>query len=71
MEAVVLAISKELTNFVQNETAFTAAIGRPFKDTMITKLRTSDTVSVVDLNQVTESPNLIRHDIPLEDMTEV
>jgi hypothetical protein len=37
---------------------------------MLTKLR-SDTLSVVDFDQVTESPNLIRHDLPLEDMTEV
>jgi hypothetical protein len=66
----VLVISKELTVFVQNETAFTAAIGWPFKEKMLAKLR-SDTLFVVDLEQVTESPNLIRHDVSLEDMTEV
>jgi hypothetical protein len=43
---------------------------RPFKENMHTKLR-SDTLSVVDLDQVTDSPNLIRRDVPLEDMTEV
>jgi hypothetical protein len=66
----VLAISKELTVFVQNETAFTAAIGRPFKEKMLAKLR-SNTLSVVDLEQVTTSPHLIRNEVPLEDMTEV
>jgi hypothetical protein len=66
----VLAISKELTVFVQNETAFTAAIGRPFKESMLMKLR-SDTLSVVDLEQVTKSPNLIRRDVHLVDMTEI
>jgi hypothetical protein len=54
----------------KNETAFTPAIGRPFKENMLTKLR-SDTLSVVDLDQVTASPNLIRHDVPLEDVTKV
>jgi hypothetical protein len=66
----VLAISNELTVFVQNETAFTAAIGQPFKENMLTKLR-SDTLSVVDLDQVTAKPDLIRRDVSLEDMTEV
>jgi hypothetical protein len=66
----VLAISKELTVFVQNEMAFTAAIGRPFKESMLMKLR-RDTLSVVDLKQVTASPQLIRQDVQLEDMTEI
>jgi hypothetical protein len=66
----VLAISKELTVFVQNEMAFTAAIGQPFKEKMLMKLR-SNTLSVVDLEQVTDSPHLIRHDVSLEDMNEI
>ena len=66
----VLAISNKLTVFVQNETAFTAAIGQPFKENMLTKLR-SDTLSVVDLDKVSAEPKLIRHDVALEDMTEI
>lgn len=45
----VLAISKELTLFVQNEMTFTAAIERPRKEKMLMKLR-SDTLSVLDLD---------------------
>ena len=63
-----LRISSIFTTFVQNETAFTAAMSRTFKDRMLTSLR-ADTLAVVDLDSVGKSPKLQRTDVPIADLT--
>jgi hypothetical protein len=59
---------RSIHNLCPNEKAFTAAMGRIFKQRMMARLR-SDTLAVVDLEAVSNSPRLPKENVQVEDLT--